>query len=58
MRSKTLNFEGMFRVGPGIMRGQVAKMPLRKSGSTGGPDNVHESFDQWLYVVAGGGQPP
>ncbi|MGH8233406.1 MAG: cupin domain-containing protein [Rhodanobacteraceae bacterium] len=56
MRSKALNFEQGFRVGPGTLRGQVAEMTLRKGESTGGPGNAHDDSDQWLYVIAGRGE--
>ena len=34
---------------------QAAEMVLGVGESTGGPDNVHENSDQWLFVVEGEG---
>jgi mannose-6-phosphate isomerase-like protein (cupin superfamily) len=31
-------------------------MSLQPGRSTGGPDNRHESSDQWLFVVSGTGE--
>jgi mannose-6-phosphate isomerase-like protein (cupin superfamily) len=36
-------------------RGQAAEMVLGPGEQTGGPDNVHEDSDQWLFVVSGEG---
>lgn len=34
---------------------QAAEMVLPVGESTGGPDNIHENSDQWLFVVEGEG---
>jgi mannose-6-phosphate isomerase-like protein (cupin superfamily) len=44
-----------FRVLGGTERSQAAAMTLGPGESTGGPDNAHESSDQWLYVISGSG---
>ncbi len=35
---------------------QAAEMTLGPGESTGGPNNYHETSDQWLYVVSGEGR--
>ena len=45
-----------FRVFGGTERSQAAAMTLEPGGSTGGPDNRHETSDQWLYVISGSGE--
>jgi mannose-6-phosphate isomerase-like protein (cupin superfamily) len=44
-----------FHVLAGSSESQAATMTLAPGTSTGGPDNRHESSDQWLYVVSGEG---
>lgn len=44
-----------FRVLGGTERSQAAAMTLAAGTSTGGPDNVHDASDQWLYVISGSG---
>jgi mannose-6-phosphate isomerase-like protein (cupin superfamily) len=36
-------------------RAQSAEMVLAPGEQTGGPDNIHEESDQWLFVVSGEG---
>lgn len=45
-----------WRVLGGTARSQAAAMTLPPGESTGGPDNVHQGSDQWLYVVSGSGE--
>ena len=45
-----------FRVLGGTSRSQAAAMTLEAGSGTGGPDNRHETSDQWLYVVSGAGE--
>lgn len=45
-----------FKVIAGTSRSQVATMVLAAKESTGGPDNKHETSDQWLYVISGEGR--
>lgn len=45
-----------FRLLTGTERAQAATMVLPSGGSTGGPNNRHESSDQWLYVLSGTGK--
>lgn len=47
---------GFFRIVAGTARSQAATMVLAPGRSTGGADNVHETSDQWLYVVSGRGE--
>ena len=44
-----------FRVVAGSDRSQAAEMALPPGGSTGGPDNRHDTADQWVFVVSGTG---
>ena len=44
-----------WRVLPGTSRSQAAIMTLPPGTSTGGPDNRHETSDQWLFVISGEG---
>ena len=44
-----------FHVVGGTERSQAATMTLAPGTSTGGPDNRHQTSDQWLYVVSGSG---
>jgi len=48
--------QGDFDVIASTSRSQVALMVLAPGESTGGPDNIHEDSDQWLYVIAGQGR--
>ena len=42
-----------FRVLAKTMRSEAATMVLEPGSATGGPENRHQSSDQWLFVVAG-----
>jgi mannose-6-phosphate isomerase-like protein (cupin superfamily) len=55
-RIKTRSAKGFFKVVAGTRRSQAATMVLRPGQTTGDEDNVHESADQWLYVVSGKGK--
>jgi mannose-6-phosphate isomerase-like protein (cupin superfamily) len=44
-----------FRVLGSTQRSQAAFMTLAAGESTGGPDNRHDTSDQWLFVASGGG---
>ena len=44
-----------FRVVAGSERSQAAEMALPPGGSTGGPENRHDSSDQWVLVLSGSG---
>lgn len=44
-----------FRVLGGTERSQAAVMTLAAGEATGGPDNRHDTSDQWLFVVSGAG---
>lgn len=44
-----------FHVVGGTDRSQAAAMTLAPGTGTGGPDNRHETSDQWLYVISGSG---
>jgi len=44
-----------FRVVAGSQRSQAAEMALPPGESTGGPDNRHDSSDQWVLVLSGSG---
>ncbi|CAN5739770.1 cupin domain-containing protein [soil metagenome] len=44
-----------FRVLGGTIRSQGAVMVLAPGEATGGPDNRHETSDQWLFVASGSG---
>ncbi len=35
---------------------QAATIVLDPGGTMGGPQNIHERGEQWLYVVEGGGE--
>ncbi len=37
-------------------RAEAASMLLESGESTGGPDNRHETSDQWMYVISGRAQ--
>ena len=45
-----------FKVIAEASHSQVAVMTLGVSESVGGPNNVHGSSEQWLYVVSGVGE--
>ena len=45
-----------FKVLGGTEKSQSATMVLSAGDKTGGPDNKHESSDQWLYVISGKGK--
>lgn len=55
MRRASLDFEGFFDVRQTTDDAQAAQMTLSPGQSTGGPDNRHETSDQWCYVVSGSG---
>ena len=42
-----------FRVLAKTGRSEAATMVLKPGTGTGGPDNRHQSSDQWLFVVSG-----
>jgi len=44
-----------FEVVAGTGQSQAATMVLAPGQSTGGPNNAHQSSDQWLFVHAGSG---
>lgn len=56
MKHTHLAFESHFDVVLETADAQAAVMTLAPGESTGGPDNRHESSDQWLYVVGGMGE--
>ncbi|WP_459192969.1 cupin domain-containing protein [Halosimplex sp. J119] len=56
MKRTSLDFEGFFDVRLTTDDAQAAQMTLSPGQSTGGPDNLHEGSDQWLYVVSGEGR--
>src|SRR5436853_35614 len=56
MKRKQLRFGDGFRILFGNKRAQAAQMTLAPNKTEGGPDNRHRGADQWLFVVAGGGQ--
>jgi mannose-6-phosphate isomerase-like protein (cupin superfamily) len=45
-----------FSVLGGTDRSQAAAMTVAAGTSEGGPDNRHDTSDQWLYVVSGAGE--
>lgn len=55
MKHMTLEFSS-FAVVLKTEQAQAAVMTLAPGEATGGNDNVHESSDQWLFVVSGGGE--
>jgi len=55
MKRTTLDFAGFFDVRLSTDDAQAAQMTLAPGRSTGGPDNSHETSDQWLYVASGSG---
>jgi mannose-6-phosphate isomerase-like protein (cupin superfamily) len=56
MKQHLFRLQSEFEVGLGNEHAQAAEMVLPAGESTGGPDNVHEDSDQWLYVVSGEGE--
>jgi mannose-6-phosphate isomerase-like protein (cupin superfamily) len=56
MKHRGLSFGAGFDVVLGNARAQAAVMTLAPGESTGGPDNRHQSSDQWLFVVSGTGE--
>ncbi len=51
-----LGGSGSFKVIAEASHSQVAVMTLGVNESVGGPNNVHNSSEQWLYVVSGVGE--
>lgn len=56
MKHMTLEFASSFKVALTTKKAQAAVMTLSPGQATGGDDNVHESSDQWLFVVSGSGE--
>lgn len=56
MRTTRLSLDESFSVVLENDRAQAAQMTLEPGASTGGPDNRHETSDQWLFVVSGTGE--
>ena len=56
MQRVALDLSHGFRVTAGNQRSQAAVMVLDAGESVGGPENVHQESDQWLYVVDGEGE--
>ncbi len=55
MQHKHMRFGSGFHVVLGDKRSQAAQMTLEPQSTEGGPDNLHNGADQWLFVVAGEG---
>jgi mannose-6-phosphate isomerase-like protein (cupin superfamily) len=55
MKHHLFRLEADFEVTLDNERAQAAEMVLPPGGQTGGPDNVHEGSDQWLFVASGEG---
>jgi mannose-6-phosphate isomerase-like protein (cupin superfamily) len=55
MKIVQVEYHSEFEVLWGNERSQLAVMVLPAGESTGGPDNLHENSDQWLFVVSGQG---
>lgn len=56
MKSEQLSFRTGFRLGVANHKSQAAVMVLPAGEKEGGPNNLHQGADQWLYVVEGTGQ--
>ena len=56
MQHTTARLESEFAVILENESAQAAEMVLGAGEATGGPDNVHEDSDQWLFVVEGEGE--
>ena len=56
MQRTSLELRSHFNVVLETDTAQAAQMSLAPGESTGGPDNRHESSDQWLFVVSGTGE--
>lgn len=56
MKIFSIKPENGFKVLGNTQKSQAATMVLEPGDKTGGPDNKHESSDQWLYVIAGKGK--
>ncbi|ADI16020.1 cupin domain-containing protein [Truepera radiovictrix] len=56
MKLLQLEFNHFFEVVAETKRAQAAVMTLPPGQRTGGEDNVHETSDQWLFVVSGRGE--
>lgn len=55
MKQHLFQLNSEFSVAVENERAQSAEMVLPPGEQTGGPDNVHENSDQWLFVVSGEG---
>lgn len=51
-----LKLKSGFHIVGDTKRSQAASIVLSARESTGGPDNKHDSSDQWLYVISGKGK--
>jgi mannose-6-phosphate isomerase-like protein (cupin superfamily) len=56
MKEAAVEYASEFEILLSNERAQAAEMVLGPGQSEGGPDNIHENSDQWLYVVAGEGR--
>lgn len=56
MKRATTETAGWFDVLLETDRAQAASMVLSPGQSTGGPDNLHEGSEQWLFVASGEGE--
>ena len=56
MKYKALEFAASFDVVLTTDKAQAAVMTLPPGQTVGGGDNIHETSDQWLFVVSGGGE--
>ncbi len=56
MKTFKIEPEEGFKVLGGTKKSQSATMVLAAGDKTGGPDNKHDSSDQWLYVISGKGK--
>lgn len=54
-RYDTQGYGEGFKVLGGTKRSQAALMTLSPGEKTGGPDNRHDTSDQWLFIVSGTG---
>ena len=55
MKNGYVSMKKGFHVIVGNDRSQAASMVIAPGDREGGPDNKHESSDQWLYVASGTG---
>jgi mannose-6-phosphate isomerase-like protein (cupin superfamily) len=56
MRESVVRYVSEFEVLITNERAQAAEMVIQPGEREGGPDNVHEGSDQWLYAVKGNGR--